>query len=105
MKNAVYGIAVALMAMSASAQQPDTSARNSGSVIVRADTPFRLYPDANRQPLTIVPAGTSVTVIRQEGEWTNVSFRDRGAGERFGYVPTSSLIVPASSGSSTTAET
>ena len=70
-------------------QLPDT-------VSVGTAVPLRLYPDINRQPLTTIPAGTSLKLIKSEGDWLLVVYRDPGVGERQGYIPRSASNLPGS---------
>lgn len=62
--------------------------------LARARTPLavRLLPDLERRPLATLPAGTIVKVIRRDGAWINIEFRDARYGERTGYVLASGLI-------------
>jgi len=62
--------------------------------LARARTPLavRLVPDLERRPLATLPAGTIVKVIRRDGAWINIEFRDARYGERTGYVLASGLI-------------
>jgi hypothetical protein len=65
--------------------------------MARARTPLavRLLPDLERRPLATLPAGTIVKVIRRDGAWINIEFRDARYGERTGYVLASALIFDA----------
>ena len=65
--------------------------------MARARTPLavRLLPDLERLPLATLPAGTIVKVIRRDGAWINIEFRDARYGERTGYVLASALIFDA----------
>jgi len=65
--------------------------------MARARTPLavRLLPDLERLPLATLPAGTIVKVIRRDGAWINIEFRDARYGERTGYVLASGLIFDA----------
>ena len=62
--------------------------------MARARTPLavRLLPDLERRPLATLPAGTIVKVIRRDGAWIHIEFRDARYGERTGYVLASGLI-------------
>jgi hypothetical protein len=55
----------------------------------------RLLPDLERLPLATLPAGTIVKVIRRDGAWIHIEFRDARYGERTGYVLASGLILDA----------
>jgi hypothetical protein len=65
--------------------------------VARARTPLavRLLPDLERSPLATLPAGTIVKVIRRDGAWIQIEFRDARYGERAGYVLASGLILDA----------
>lgn len=52
---------------------------------LRTDTPVYVRPDA-LTPLRILPAGTSVTVRDEAGDWLLIEFRDPQWGTRVGYV-------------------
>lgn len=62
------------------------SARAAGSMAVR------LLPDFERLPLTTLPPGTQVKVIRREGDWVHIQFRDERYGDRSGYVLAAGLV-------------
>src|SRR5687768_5100883 len=72
----VASFALAL-ALSASAQQ---------QLRVVHDAPMFLLPDAKRQPLTTLTAGTVVDVLGTEGTWLNITLDDPRAGRRTGYI-------------------
>ena len=63
---------------------PLASAQERLSVV--QDAPLFLLPDAKRQPLMTLTAGAVVKVIRTEGTWLNITFEDRRAGRRTGYI-------------------
>ena len=69
-----------------------------GTGMLTADAPAFVLPDATRTPLAILPAGTVVVVIRQEGDWYRVRFRDARFGDRTGYIASRSIqLQPAGS--------
>lgn len=63
------------------------------SGVLTADAPAFLFPDATRTPLAILPKGTVVALIRREGEWYRIRFRDARLGDRTGYIAASNLQV------------
>ena len=82
----VLGVACAT-APTAYAQEPTISgARAQQSASLTADAPVYLIADATRKPLRVLPAGTSLTVLRIEGEWVQVTFQDAQFGRRTGWV-------------------
>jgi hypothetical protein len=68
-----------------------SEAQRSFDAVVISPAPVRLYPDENREPLATLPAGTYVRVLSRNGDWCQVSFRDRRWGERIGYVRSSQV--------------
>lgn len=66
----------------APAQLPETSA----TVTIAA--PIFLLPDATRQPLRVAAVGTTLNVLKEEGEWAQVEFEDPQFGRRQGWVQT-----------------
>jgi hypothetical protein len=59
--------------------------RVDGGVIVES-APVFLLPDATRTPLRTLPAGTSVRVLEEKGDWVRIEFRDAQYGARVGFV-------------------
>lgn len=57
-----------------------------GSVRLRTDSPVFVLPDAQRIPLAVLKAGTTVKVRDEQGDWLIVDFVDRRFGSRTGYV-------------------
>jgi len=60
--------------------------------VVREDTPLRLFPDTKRQALTTIPAGVTVKVVKVEGDWANVIYRDPAVGDRRGYISAAAIL-------------
>jgi hypothetical protein len=56
------------------------------SGVTVAAAPVRLYPDPNRTPLATLSPGTRVQILERQGDWLRISFRDRGVGDRVGFV-------------------
>jgi SH3 domain-containing protein len=52
-----------------------------------------LLPDASRTPLATLPAGTTVKILDQTGEWLKVEFADQRFGPRVGYVSRTQVKV------------
>lgn len=78
----------ALLAVSASAQQPALQPRSTtGSLaFVIADAPIMLLPDATRIPLRVAAKGTTLVIDSDKGEWLQVTFNDPQLGLRQGYI-------------------
>ena len=57
--------------------------------------PIFVLPDANRQPLRVVRAGSTLRLVEQSGEWTYVQFSDPDYERRFGYIQTKFVQVMA----------
>ncbi len=55
-------------------------------VVVIVETPFLLLPDADREPLRILEAGTVLTLLDEDPGWYHVEFQDFHYGRRVGYV-------------------
>lgn len=64
---------------------PAPSSRLDGGVI-REAAPVYLLPDTTRTPLRTLPAGTTVRVLEEKGDWIRVEFRDNQYGARVGFV-------------------
>ena len=84
----VLAVAMVVWATTASFSQTMT-----GTGVLTADAPAFLFPDATRTPLAILPAGTTVTVLRKEGDWYQVRFRDAKFGDRMGYIAAGNIQV------------
>ncbi len=59
---------------------------------VARDTGVFLTPDQSRTPLVMLRKGTMVKVVRRDGDWVNVQFRDERFGYRAGYTLASDLV-------------
>jgi len=67
-----------------------------GNGVLTANAPAFLFPDATRTPLAILPMGTVVVVLRKEGDWYRIRFRDAALGDRTGYIAAGNIqIQPA----------
>ena len=47
-----------------------------GRATVAENAPVTLLPDAARTPLRVLPQGTSLIVLKDQGEWLEVQFSD-----------------------------
>src|SRR5688500_20340283 len=72
--------AAALAATADRARSPVTSAT------VTTAAPIFVMPDSTRQPLRVAAAGTTLNVLKEEGEWVQVQFADPQWGPRTGWV-------------------
>jgi hypothetical protein len=81
----------ALMAGRPAAAQGSSRTR----VEVMVAAPIFVLPDANRQPLRVVRAGSTLRLVEQSGEWTYVQFSDPDYERRFGYIQTKFVHVLA----------
>lgn len=59
---------------------------------VARDTGVFLTPDQSRTPLVMLRKGTMVKVVRRDGDWVNVQFRDERFGYRAGFALASDLV-------------
>ncbi len=59
---------------------------HSDRAIILENAPIMLLPDANRVPLRVAAKGSSLTLLKDEGEWLQVQFQDPQFGLRIGYV-------------------
>ena len=50
------------------------------------NAPILVVPDASRPPLRVAAAGTSLVLVKDEGEWLQVEFQDPQWGVRTGYI-------------------
>jgi len=75
-----------VVAVTADAQTLGPSHSQSQSVIVTNAAPIFLLPDNTRTPLRVASAGSRLGLIKVEGDWYNIEFRDPQYGERVGYV-------------------
>jgi hypothetical protein len=66
-------------------------AQSGGTAVAITNTPVYVAPDASRTPLRIAAQGTVFTVVAEQGEWTQVQFKDPQWGIRVGYVATKAL--------------
>lgn len=73
-----------VQAQNAPAQPPAVRVQQSATVITEA--PVFLLPDNTRTPLRTLPAGTSLSVQRVQGDWLQVTFNDAQFGRRTGWV-------------------
>jgi len=51
-----------------------TGTFSAGSFTTTANLNFRTAPDMNNTPITVIPRGTSVQAIGQEGDWVQVAY-------------------------------
>jgi hypothetical protein len=54
--------------------------------MILQNAPVFLLPDASRTPLRSLPAGTSIRILDQKGDWYQIEFNDAQFGRRVGYV-------------------
>ena len=57
-----------------------------GTAVVREIAPIYLYPDSSRVPLRTAAVGTSLRVLRSDGDWLQVEFNDPQFGPRIGWL-------------------
>jgi hypothetical protein len=65
---------------------PETIRPAAESGVMLRTGPVFLFPDATRQPLKMLEAGTAVEVLDVDESWVRVAFEDRALGRRVGYV-------------------
>lgn len=65
---------------------PPSWAQSESRGLVTKSAPIMLVPDAARTPLRVAAAGTSLVVLRTDGDWFQVQFHDPQHGLRTGYV-------------------
>lgn len=76
----------------AAAAQPAARERQR-LVVVIVDTPFLLLPDADREPLRILEAGTVLKLLDEDADWFHIEFQDFHYGRRVGYVQTKDAVA------------
>ena len=64
-------------------------------VEVTVAAPIFVLPDAKRQPLRVIRAGSTLRLVEQSVEWTYVQFSDPDYERRFGYIQTKFVHVLA----------
>lgn len=69
----------------ATAATPAPQSRPDMGVMLEA-APVFLLPDTNRTPLRTLPAGESVRILEEKGDWFRIEFTDPQFGARVGYV-------------------
>ena len=74
--------AVAAPAERAGAQPPERQRL----VVVITETPLLLLPDATREPLRVLEAGTVLRWLDEDTDWFHAEFEDFHYGRRVGYV-------------------
>ena len=62
---------------------------------VSTSAPARLKPDARLQPLSTLPPGTPVTILKEEGGWYQITFHDQQWGQRTGYMRVEHVVTAA----------
>ena len=77
---------ILVSAPATAAQAPEQPRRMAASAVVVTEAPVFLLPDATRKPLRMLPANTSLTVTRTQGEWLEVLFNDPQFGRRTGWI-------------------
>jgi hypothetical protein len=82
---AFCGAASVAEAQSGAPQVPP-GARVQQSATVLSEAPIYLLPDATRQPLRTLPAGTSLVVLQVRDEWIQITFNDAQFGRRTGWI-------------------
>jgi len=55
-------------------------------VVVIVETPFLLLPDASREPLRMLEAGTVLRFLDEDAGWFHTEYQDFHYGRRVGYV-------------------
>ncbi len=55
-------------------------------VVVIVETPLLLLPDASREPLRMLEAGTVLRFLDEDADWFHAEFQDFHYGRRVGYV-------------------
>lgn len=55
-------------------------------VVVIVETPLMLLPDASREPLRVLEAGTVLRFLDEDAGWFHTEFQDFHYGRRVGYV-------------------
>ena len=55
-------------------------------VVVIVETPLLLLPDASREPLRMLEAGTVLRFLDDDADWFHAEFQDFHYGRRVGYV-------------------
>jgi hypothetical protein len=56
------------------------------TAVMSRTAPVFLRPDATRQPLRMLEAGTAIEVLETTDQWVRIAFDDRALGRRIGYV-------------------
>jgi opacity protein-like surface antigen len=63
------------------------------SALVATEAPIYLLPDATRTPLRTLPVGMSLTILRRQGEWLQVTFEDPQLGQRTGWIEAKAVRI------------
>jgi opacity protein-like surface antigen len=85
MRHTLLGFTLTLLAATSAFAQSD------GTAVAITNTPVYVAPDASRTPLRTAAQGTVFTVLAEQGEWTQVQFKDPQWGIRVGFVATRAL--------------
>jgi hypothetical protein len=86
MKHTILALTLSLITAIAAFAQPGGL-----TAVATANTPVYVAPDATRTPLRVAAQGTVFTVLAEQGEWTQVQFKDPQWGVRVGFVATNAL--------------
>lgn len=84
--SAVFVATAAASGLLAQVQSPQ-------SAVVVDSAPATIVPDSTRTPLTVLKEGTVVRIVKIEGDWYQVSFKDAQWGDRTAYVRGDKLRV------------
>jgi hypothetical protein len=72
-------VAAILLAPVAATAQDDVA-------VVTSVAPIYQFPKAVQNPLRFAAVGSTLTVIRHQGDWTEVKFKDAKSGDRNGWI-------------------
>jgi hypothetical protein len=86
MRHTLLALTLVLLTAPAALAQPGAL-----TATATTNTPVFVAPDASRTPLRVAAQGTVFTVLAEQGEWTQVQFKDPQWGIRVGYVATRAL--------------
>ncbi len=81
----VASVSASAASGSSPAAQDQARARRT-FVVVITETPLLLLPDADREPLRLLEAGTVLTFLDEDADWYHAEFQDFRYGRRVGYV-------------------
>ena len=64
----------------------NTNAYAQATAVVREAAPIYIHPDSARVPLRTASEGTTLRIVKTEGEWLQVEFNDPQYGPRVGWI-------------------